>query len=156
MRDKAFAKELKERSLRGEAALRAMKEHLGENTEAFGEALCQYISLRYLLNRVPRREENLYALAEESVGNMLKANKDVLLAMERESGCTGATSGMMKKVLLLLSVKKALSLSVTEEAVTAVETIDNLIRLCEASKTTNPVGAKISTGDIQTIKEGGE
>ncbi len=128
---KAIVGQLKNVSEESSRILQQMVQFRAEGNDRFGDAVCDYIRCRYLLDRKPETGENIYDLAEESVDIMLSHGYDKMTAIEGESGCTGATSGMMKKVLLMLSLKKALDLDAAEEEFTAIETVGDLIRLCQ-------------------------
>lgn len=101
---------------------------MSENDRAvFAEAVLDYIQCRLMLKTRPRVTDRIYDLAEESVAAMAGLSSTQLAAMEEISGCTGAKSAMIKKVLLLMSLKSALGWQLCEEECLAMETAEDII-----------------------------
>lgn len=96
----------------------------------FDDALCRYVQCRYMLKAVPSLSDSLYTLSELSIAQMSGMPKDVVALLERESGCTGAKSAMIKKVMLILSLMRGLSLCVDEDSAAKVDTVGQLGDLC--------------------------
>lgn len=110
-------------------ALSRLKEINPKNKELFGERLLEYIQLRFLLPERPKLEDNLYNLAEQSVAQIARLSSEQLSAMEDMSGCTGAKSAMVKKVLLLMSLKEHLHWEIDEETISKIECAADLLEL---------------------------
>lgn len=110
-------------------ALSRLKEINPKNKELFGERLLEYIQLRFLLPERPKLKDNLYNLAEQSVAQIARLSSEQLSAMEDMSGCTGAKSAMVKKVLLLMSLKEQLHWEIDEETISKIERAADLLEL---------------------------
>lgn len=102
----------------------------GTSRADFEDALCHYVQCRYLLEAPPAPEDELYALAELSLSRLSGLPAEVVERLETQSGCTGAKTAMIKKVLLILSLMRGLGLKISEEAATQVETVGQLAALC--------------------------
>lgn len=89
-----------------------------------------YIQCRFMLGRLPRRTERIYDLAEEGAAIMAGLPQKQLAAMEEISGCTGAKSAMIKKVLLLMALKEGLGWPLSEAECLAMDTVDDIILYC--------------------------
>lgn len=120
---------LKEWMERSRTLLRELSEKSAKEQEQIEDILQRYICCRYMLERIPQRNENIYDLAEESAAKMLNLPSQQLKAMEDISGCTGAKSAMVKKVLLIMSLKKELNWQMPEEQYLQIETIEDIIQL---------------------------
>lgn len=96
----------------------------------FNEALCQYIQCRYMLLTRPKLTDNLYTLAQISVERMSGLPREVTEKLESESGCTGAKSAMIKKVLLIMSLIYGLKIQIPEAEASDIETAGALAELC--------------------------
>lgn len=118
-RSKALLERLKQISLRLDMA--------EDGGAAFAEAVLDYIQCRLMLKRRPRVTDRIYDLTEASVAAMAGLSSTQLAAMEEISGCTGAKSAMIKKVLLLMSLKSALGWQLCEEECLAMETVEDII-----------------------------
>ena len=91
------------------------------------DAICTYIQHRYMLGRCPEPQESIYALAEESAAIMAGLPQKQLHEMEAVSGCTGAKSAMVKKVLLLMSLNEMMAWHLSEDACMEMETVQDII-----------------------------
>lgn len=110
-------------------ALLQMQQVPAGNREEFGERLLEYIRRRFLLTEKPKLCDSVYDLAEQSVARIAGMSSEQLSAMEDMSGCTGAKSAMVKKVLLLMSLKEHLHWTGEEEELTEAETVEDILRL---------------------------
>ncbi|MCR5083080.1 MAG: hypothetical protein K6B15_06380 [Parasporobacterium sp.] len=97
------------------------------------ESLCKYIACRYMLERIPEVDEELYDLANESLSLMTKKSKEMIIASEELSGCTGAKSAAAKKVLLCLSISKIFEGGEPEEnefvGIKTIKDLEEYVRL---------------------------
>ncbi|MDF3000366.1 MAG: hypothetical protein K0Q48_485 [Bacillota bacterium] len=87
-----------------------------------------FLAKKFLLERIPDETESIYDLAEESLSLLLK--KDVSEINELQSGCSGATSAMAKKVLFLMALQRALNIKFAEEAVADIRTVESMTEAC--------------------------
>ncbi len=115
------------------AALEKLKQSVNEREEELGERLCEYIQYRYLLPIKPGKEDSIYDLAELSVAEIAKMSSEQLSAMEDMSGCTGAKSAMVKKVLLIMTLNEQFQL-MAEGEITDIETVEDILKLFERTK----------------------
>ena len=72
-------------------------------------------------------------LAEESVAEIAKMSSEQLSAMEDMSGCTGAKSAMVKKILLIMTLNEQFQLGV-EEDIRQIKTIEDIVKLLKENK----------------------
>lgn len=106
------------------------KSAIQENKNEFDKALCRYIQCRYVLQQCPTLSDNLYTLASSSIGQAASLPAEVVRQLENESGCTGAKSPMIKKVLLILSLMREITGQLNEDTVSAIDTVQELSDLC--------------------------
>lgn len=99
------------------------------NQAELGERLLEYIQCRFLLTEKPKLTDKIYDLAEQSVARIASMSSEQLSAMEDMSGCTGAKSAMVKKVLLFMSLKEYLHWMVREEELISAESVEDILRL---------------------------
>lgn len=90
--------------------------------------LRQFIREKFHLERLPEEGDHLYDLAEESVAAMTALSPDSLRKAELESGCSGAGTPMIKKVLLLLAVKRKWGLDIPIAGTGEIECISDLLK----------------------------
>lgn len=100
----------------------------GNDTDTLETNIKNYIKCRYMLTEMPKSSDRIYDLAEESAAIMARLPAASLRAAEDISGCTGAKSAMIKKVLLLMSLNQALGWNLSEDACQALETVADIIR----------------------------
>ena len=79
--------------------------------EAWQEHVRAYVLERFLLDR-EEEEEGIIPLAQKSVEKLTGIPRETLAAADRPSGCTAATAVLDKKVLLILSLCKGLSVTI--------------------------------------------
>jgi hypothetical protein len=85
-----------------------------------------YVLCRYLLDEEDYTTENIKELAEISIVYML-ASKDKSLKLSQASlTCTGVTSTDTKKVLLVLSLQRALGIKIKPDESAQIETVPAL------------------------------
>lgn len=106
------------------------KSAIQKNKNGFDKALCRYIQCRYVLRQCPTLSDNLYTLASLSIGQAASLPAEAVRKLENESGCTGAKSPMIKKVLLILSLMREITGQLNEDAVSAIDTVQELSDLC--------------------------
>lgn len=114
-------------------AMEQLKQAATDRTEVMENCLCEYIQCRYLLKKKPQKTDIIYELAEESVAEIAKMSSEQLSAMEDMSGCTGAKSAMVKKILLLMTLNEQFQLQ-TGEDISQIETIADIVELLKTRK----------------------
>lgn len=114
-------------------SLEKLKESLNESEEVMTDRLCEYIQCRYLLKKKPEKKDVIDTLAEESVAEIAKMSSEQLSAMEDMSGCTGAKSAMVKKILLIMTLNEQFQLGV-EEDIRQIKTIEDIVKLLKENK----------------------
>ena len=110
-----------------EALKTAVQEHCEER---FKKELCRYIQCRYMLNKLPQMSDELYELADMSLKRMSGLPAPNRERLEASSGCTGAKSAMIKKVLLILSLMRELCTNISEDEALKADTVEQLANLC--------------------------
>lgn len=98
------------------------------DVEELEESVLSYIQCRYLLDQKPKLTDSIYDLAERSAAQIAKLSSAQLSAMEDMSGCTGAKSAMVKKVLLLMSLNEHLHWGLDEDACQSIERVADIVR----------------------------
>ena len=71
-------------------------------------------------------EEGIIPLAQKSVEKLTGIPRETLAAADRPSGCTAATAVLDKKVLLILSLCKGLSVTIPVAEAPAIQTVRQL------------------------------
>lgn len=84
-----------------------------------------YVLERFLLDR-EEEEEGIIPLAQKSVEKLTGIPRETLAAADRPSGCTAATAVLDKKVLLILSLCKGLSVTIPVAEAPAIQTVRQL------------------------------
>lgn len=113
------------------AAQRAARElewlraHRDAPREAWREHLRAYVLERFLLE-ADEPEDDLLRLAQKSVERLTGIPREALAAADRPSGCAAATAAVDKKVLLLLSLRKGLGVSLPPEQAPGIKGIRQL------------------------------
>ena len=91
----------------------------------FEEEVRAYVLERFLLDR-EEEEEGIIPLAQKSVEKLTGIPRETLAAADRPSGCTAATAVLDKKVLLILSLCKGLSVTIPVAEAPAIQTVRQL------------------------------
>lgn len=110
-----------------EALTRLQNVPVGD-TGQLKESVLQYIQCRFLLEYKPELTDSICDLAEQSVAQIARLSSAQLSAMEDMSGCTGAKSAMVKKVLLLMSLKEQLHWELDEDTCQRMGRVKDIIQ----------------------------
>ena len=89
--------------------------------------LRQYVLQKYTLPP-DTSEDDIRALARESLKITLRLNKDALHELDKAAPCNHATSETTKKVLLLYAVQRDLHLPENPAELASVQTVSGLAR----------------------------
>lgn len=114
-------------------SLEKLKKSVKENEEVMPDRLCEYIQCRYFLKKKPGKKDVIDTLAEESVAAIAKISSEQLSAMEDMSGCTGAKSASVKKILLIMTLNEQFHLGI-EEDISRIKTIEDIAKLLKENK----------------------
>ena len=103
--------DVKAATQRAQQELDWLRCHKEASLEAWQEHVRAYVLERFLLDR-EEEEEGIIPLAQKSVEKLTGIPRETLAAADRPSGCTAATAVLDKKVLLILSLCKGLSVTI--------------------------------------------
>ena len=103
--------DVKAATQRAQQELDWLRCHKEASPEAWQEHVRAYVLERFLLDR-EEEEEGIIPLAQKSVEKLTGIPRETLAAADRPSGCTAATAVLDKKVLLILSLCKGLSVTI--------------------------------------------
>ncbi len=124
---------LKKRAV--DAAIRAddlLKSSISQTRDdrSLCEIIKEYLRLRYLLEPKDMDEtEYLNHLGETSIARGLGIPVEAVRKNELDSKCTGTSSSMAKKILLVIAINKALSIAIDAETTANMTTVTEL---CDA------------------------
>ena len=86
-----------------------------------------YVLARFLLE--DEGEDDILLLARQSVSKLTGIPQEQLAKADRPSGCTAATAVLDKKVLLIMSLCRALDVTLCPEELPEVKTVSRLADL---------------------------
>lgn len=120
-----------------EAALERNHKRIGEITASLPTAadheieplLREFLCCKYFLEPEELTTEDLLALGEYSTAKMAGYANQGINFVEKSAGCTTASSGTIKKILLAMAIGKILKLRLDPDTVAAVDTISDLAEL---------------------------
>ena len=122
-----YDQELKKCRARAEEILNQLKEKKEMPYEAFDGLLRAYTMARFLLPE-ETKEDEINRLAAMSIARIYKIPAEKLMETDKPSGCTYATSVADKKVLLILSVQKALDVKIPGAQSVKIKTLTQLVQ----------------------------
>lgn len=125
MQEKTAGLDMSVVSKKAEQKLEWLRDHPNATDEAWYLCVREYILIRFLLEE-EETEEDLLLLAQKSVSRLTGISQDKLSQIDRPSGCTAATAVVDKKILLILSLCKALNVNITVEKVPQLKKIEQL------------------------------
>ena len=117
--------DVKAATQRAQQELDWLRCHKDASPEAWQEHVRAYVLERFLLDR-EETEEGIIPLAQKSVEKLTGIPRETLAAADRPSGCTAATAVLDKKVLLILSLCKGLSVTIPVAETPAIQTVRQL------------------------------
>ena len=91
--------------------------------------LYEFLCCKYLLRPEEIETDNLMRLGEQSTAKIAGIRKTGLEFKEKSAGCTTASSGLIKKVLLAMAVGKCVGVKLNPDAVAEAETVPQLAEL---------------------------
>ena len=106
-----------------------------------------YIRDRFLLTRDMCRSEDLMDLADASLRQLLELRRRGIDAGEIARSCSGASSVIAKKVLLMKAVQDVFSVSMTPQEFAGIDTVSDLARfLCASGGNAVPEAPETPSG----------
>ena len=91
--------------------------------------LREFLACKYLLDPEDLDTDDLVALGEKSTAKIAGFQKAGLEFKEKSAGCTTASSGVIKKVLLAMAVGKLIEKKLDPDVVAEATTISDLTEL---------------------------
>ncbi len=120
---------LKERmeqaEIQAEKAVAALQRP-GITEEAFDETVHEYVRCKFLLDREECTSDVILDLAETSIEKILRENDRSVKLAQASTTCTNQSSTDVKKVLLSLSLQRALGVTMSPEESAGLETVSHL------------------------------
>lgn len=98
------------------------------SSEQLHEHLHAYVRAKYLLDPC-EEEDNLDNLTDMSISKALKIDRSLLHDVDIAAECTGSTSRMRKKVLLIMSIQKDLKCELDAALTAQADTLTDLAQL---------------------------
>lgn len=86
----------------------------------------QYVMHKFLLTEADLCTDNLFELAEISIANSTNIRRQDLAELDVSLNCTGESSVITKKVLLLLALQKGLAIQFSPDETADIETLPQL------------------------------
>lgn len=98
--------------------------------EYLDQELRQYILAKFLLTAADVPEsEDFDAVVERSLAHSMKIHPELVSEFDTAKSCDGATSAMAKKVLLYMSIEKALDIQLPALESARVKTLTDISRM---------------------------
>lgn len=120
-----YVNRLQESRAAAEALLNQIKKTESPSREELRVLVDRYAKTRFMTEDLTETED-IAALAAESIARIYKIPQEKLLETDKPSGCTYATSVADKKILLILSISKALGVRLKPEKSTKIRTLTQL------------------------------
>lgn len=121
-----FNQALAEKKAREEAIASSFA---GAPDEEIPGLLLEFLCCKYLLHPEEIRSENLIQLGEQSTAKIAGIQSSGIEFREKSAGCTTASSGVIKKILLAMAVGKCIGVKLDPDQVAAAETVSQLADL---------------------------
>ena len=119
--------ELKKYRARAEEILQQLKKQPELTYEEFEKLLRDYTMARFLLPE-DTGEDEIDKLAAVSIARIYQIPAEKLMQTDKPSGCTYATSVSDKKVLLILSLQKAVGVKLDGAQTVKIKTLTQLTK----------------------------
>ena len=91
--------------------------------------LLEFLCCKYLLGPEKIHSENLVQLGEQSTAKIAGLQNSGIEFREKSAGCTTASSGVIKKILLAMAVGKCIGVKIDPDQVAKAETVSQLADL---------------------------
>ena len=96
--------------------------------------LTEFLCCKYFLEPEELTTDKLLALGEYSTAKMAGYANQGIKFVEKSAGCTTASSGTIKKILLAMAIGKIMGIQLEPNAVARVDTISQLAALIIAGR----------------------
>lgn len=117
--------DIKSSSQRAEAELAWLRNNIHASRQEWYLHIRAYLLIRFLLN-TEEDEDDLILLSRKSVSRITGVSLEKLSHTDRPSTCTSTTSALDKKVLLILSLCKGLSIKIPVSETPKIKTVHQL------------------------------
>lgn len=97
--------------------------------EEIPELLREYLCCKYLLMPEEIDTDNLIKLGEKSTAKIAGIKSSGIEFREKSAGCTTASSGVIKKILLAMAVSKCIGIKINPDEVAQAETLPQMADL---------------------------
>lgn len=98
-----------------------------QSPQVLHQALRKYVYAKYLLD--DDREDGIAELTKSSIARAIKLDKRLMEDVDMAAECTGSTSAMRKKVLLLMAMQKDFGVQLDPVQASDAETLAELAQL---------------------------
>lgn len=122
---------LREARAAGEAELAALRALPPSEAEAVCTHIRRYVLSRYLLTEEEAAGLDFDALTARSIAKSAGISPETLAELEATQDCTGSTTAMAKKVLLLRSIERGLSITLPAMESAGIKTLRQLGELVQ-------------------------
>lgn len=128
MTDRAELRSLLLRSReQSDAHMSAIRNASPLSYELLHQQLYQYVLAKFLLTDGDRPEDDSFdALVDASLAQSMKVSPELVAEFDTAKSCDGATSAMAKKVLLFMSIQRALGIELPALESARVKAMDEL------------------------------
>lgn len=126
MTQKEFDKALENSKIEAEAIVSALSVAAPNDMEPL---VRRFIACKYFLTPEEMTTDQLLPLGEYSTAKLIGLRNKGLQFAEKNSGCTSASSGVIKKVLLVMALGRIFGITLDPDKVSMVDTIPQLVKL---------------------------
>lgn len=99
---------------------------VGADADSLRPIIKRYLCVRFMLNPEEADGEDIVKLAEQSVEQIANLQKNGLKVKEHSGTCASVSSAVTKKILLLISLQKALNIKFAKEETANITTVSQL------------------------------
>lgn len=123
--------QVEERIARNEELSKSLLESMREEPDAgaFYDQLKTYIRLRFLIDDDPFWSESILELAKYSIRKAIEEAGDPARLSDLGINCAGASSATTKHLLLVISLRKGLGVTLDPDDVAQADTVGGLAEL---------------------------
>lgn len=110
-------------------------DHMREECDpsVFHQRLMRYIRLRYLLDDDPYWDDDLSTITRYSIRRTLERTGDPAGLSDLGINCAGSSSATTKRLLLIISLRKGLDITLDPDEIAQIETVSGLAALLQAA-----------------------
>ena len=104
----------------------------------FSEKLRDFVLHKYMLVDVPDLPEDFSALTELSLARSLQISPELVKEFDLAKSCDGASSAMVKKVLLFMAIQRELGIELPARESARITSLQDLAELAWAEMLASP------------------